>query len=430
MHFLIENSTQFEKLTPQSECFVQVIPLSYAYHPKLTSISLIYYRSIDKGYVFSIKHSETESLELQSVLDFISKHDKVFVLDKKFHSYFLNPKNLVDVFFCLKENANRADFKTSIQMEYELKYFNRPDVNALIPVSKHYEHLENVFEYYKGNFFRCENWEDLSNVIDSYFYVENNSIGVNESFFDVYTVNNKKHSYDGRGLYTHYNMYNQTGRPTNTFNGVNFVAIPKDEEHRSCIIPQNEYFVEYDFDGYHVRLIANKLGVKLPETSIHEYLGKQYFNKEELTEEDYKVSKTITFRQLYGGVMEEYSHIELFKKMGQFIKDLWESYDNNKFIKLPTGSTLYYNKEMTPLKVFNYYVQNMETKNNSDRVKLVREILEGKKTKLVLITYDAFLFDFDCTDGKDLLLSIKSALETGGYPTKHKYGKNYFLQQS
>jgi hypothetical protein len=428
MHFLIENQQQFDKLSPQSECFVQVIPSSYSYHPKLTNVSLVYYRNIEKGYIFAIKHSETTSLDVKRVVEFLKKHDRVFVLDRKYHSYFIDSKNLVDVKFEIQES--KSEFKTPLQLEYEKKFSDRENCNELIPVTKHYEHLESVYEYYKTYFYNCGDHSSINKVVDAYFYVENNRVGVKDCFFDEFTVHNKKHSYIDGGVYTHYNMYNQTGRPTNTFNGVNFLAIPKEDHYRTCIIPKTDYLVEYDFDGYHIRLIANELGVELPKTSIHEYLGKQYFQKPELTEEEYKQSKTITFRQLYGGVMEEYRHIELFYKMESMIDALWRQYNSNKVLRLPTGTSLFYEESMTPYKVFNYYVQNLETKNNSEKIIAIRDLLVGRSTELVLITYDAFLFDFKVSDGKELLCSIKDILESGGFPVKHKYGKDYILQQN
>jgi len=428
MHFLVENKQQFDRLSPQSECFVQVVPSSYSYHPKLVDVCLVYYRNIEKGYIFAIKHSETAGVDTDLVVQFLKKHDRVFVLDRKFHSYFLDPKNLVDIKFETPESDSKSQLRTSIQLDYEKRFSDKENCNELIPVTKHYEHLENVYDYYKNYFFNCGDHSSINKVVDAYFYVENSRVGVKDCFFDEFTVHNKKHSYEDGGVYTHYNMYNQTGRPTNTFNGVNFLAIPKEDHYRTCIIPKADYLVEYDFDGYHIRLIANELGVELPKTSIHEHLGKQYFQKQELTEEEYKQSKTITFRQLYGGVMEEYRHIELFSKMESMIDSLWKQYNSNKVLRLPTGIYLFYDVTMTPYKVFNYYVQNLETKNNSEKILAVKELLKGKGTELVLITYDAFLFDFSVSDGKELLCSIKETLESGGFPVKHKYGKDYILQ--
>jgi hypothetical protein len=86
-----------------------------------------------------------------------------------------------------------------------------------------------------------------------------------------------------------------------------------------------------------------------------------------------------------------------------------------------------YSASISKYKLFNYIVQNIETKENVDRVTKINDLLREKKTKLVLITYDSFLFDVEASEGKSLLKQIKDILEEGSYLVKHQYGKNYSL---
>ena len=51
-----------------------------------------------------------------------------------------------------------------------------------------------------------------------------------------------------------------------------------------------------------------------------------YFDKEELTPEEYLQSKELTFKQLYGGVFKEYREIPFFKAMNEYIDKLWKLY--------------------------------------------------------------------------------------------------------
>jgi hemoglobin-like flavoprotein len=53
-------------------------------------------------------------------------------------------------------------------------------------------------------------------------------------------------------------------------------------------------------------------------------------------------------------------------------------------------------------------------------------ILENKKTKIVLYSYDSFLFDFHKEDGIDFIKEIKQTIEQNKtYPVKVAWGKNY-----
>jgi len=182
-------------------------------------------------------------------------------------------------------------------------------------------------------------------------------------------------------------------------------------------------YIKADFDN----VIGKLIGYEWHQESIHTFLGKLYFNKEELTDEEYSESKTITFKQLYGGVNKKYKHIEFFAKIDAYIEDLWENYKRQRAISLPTGRILKYNSEMNKLKLFNYVIQNQETLANVSKIERINQYLEEKKlrTKLVLITYDSFLLDFSANDGKKTLLALKTILEEDGMIVKHKHGLNY-----
>ena len=74
------------------------------------------------------------------------------------------------------------------------------------------------------------------------------------------------------------------------------------------------------------------------------------------------------------------------------------------------------------MKLLNYIVQSYETSNNVAMLDNILTYLKDKQTKLVLYTYDAFLFDYAEEDGKDLLTNIKELIH---YPINVKQGKTY-----
>ena len=229
-----------------------------------------------------------------------------------------------------------------------------------------------------------------------------------------------------RSIYTQYNLYNITSRPTNAFNGINFLALNKENRSRKCFIPENDYFVEFDFDGYHIRLIAELIKHELPgDISAHTYFGKQYFNKEVLTEEEYKEAKQITFQNIYGGIKEEYLHIPFYQALKAYLDDLWDTYQYGKGVVLPTGKTLQLSEDMYPLKLFNYAIQNLETRTNVQLLAPIVDMLKAKKSKIKLIVYDSFLLDFSIEDGKQVLLDIVEFLKDKNYIVKAKYGRDY-----
>lgn len=428
-YFIVETKEQLSKLPKTDKCFIDLVSLSEESHPLLTSPSVLYYNDFEKGYIIPINHSEGFSLSLDDIQNFLFEITKVYLLDKKWHSYFFYLPQAVDLYFNLLDVDNEVkDLQcyTAVHLDFYNKFKYLEDVNTLIPISKHYEKCECMFEAVRSYIGKESNLEWQNNYVKAYKWVEEQGLTVNERVFDKFFEPTwKARSMKDNRIYTSYNLYNVTSRPTNAFNGINFLAFNKENGSREAFIPQNDAFVEFDFDGYHIRLIANMLGVNLPSNeSIHVILGKQYFNKEELTPEEYQESKKITFRQLYNGIEEEYKQVELFKEIDEFIVSMWDEFKRQKSLILPNGRKLR-GKDFTPQKLFNYYVQCLETVNNVKKLIDLRELFKGKKSKVVLVVYDSILIDYSADDGKGFLKQIKEVLERDGYRVKAQKGDNY-----
>lgn len=431
MYFIIETKEQFEQLPKTSKCFIDVVTLSEDTHPSLTSPSIIYYNDFEKGYIIPINHTEGFSLDFQLIEDLLASKEKVYLLDKKWHSYFFkyDTKNFVDAYFTmLNEHGKVEDLNcyTNVHRDFYYKHKYLENVNGILPISKHYERCECMFESILPYIGKEKDLEWIHSYVEVYKWVEEQGIGIDEKLFDKYFEPTwKANSIKNGKIYSSYNLYNITSRPTNAYNAINFLAFTKDNKSRSAFIPINDIFVEFDFDGYHLRLIANKIGYELPTNiSIHTYLGQQYFGKKELTPEEYQESKKITFRQLYNGVEAEFRQIDFFNKVAIFIEDLWDTLQYQRYIVLPNGRYLK-GVEFNPQKLFNYYVQCLETVNNVQKLLKLKQLLQNAKSKVVLVVYDSILIDFSKEDGREMLDNIRDILQEDSYLVKAQMGKSY-----
>lgn len=429
MYFVVETKEQLEKLPKVDRCFIELVSLSEETHPLLTSPCVLYYNDFQKGYIFPIQHSEAFSLSIEDIKTFLQSIPKVYLLDKKWHSYYLDLPQAVDVYFTVVDIEN--DLKdlqcyTPIHHDFYNKFKYSVDVNTLIPISKHYERCECMFENVLPYIGKESNLEWQEKFVEAYKWVEEQGLLTDARVFDKFFEPTWKYrSLRDNRIYTSYNLYNVTSRPTNAFNGINFLAFNKDNGSRAAFIPENDAFVEFDFDGYHLRLIANMLELEIPvDESIHVILGRQYFGKEELTAEEYQESKKITFRQLYNGVEPEYKHIELFNEVDELVQAAWIEYKRQGFLRLPNGRQVKV-ENATPQKLLNYFIQCLETVNNIKKLIALKELLKNKKSKVVLVVYDSVLIDYSAEDGKGFLAQIKSVLEEGNYKVKAKKGDNY-----
>ena len=429
MYFIVETEEQLVQLPKPEKCFIELMSVSEHTHPALTSPCVLYYNDFQKGYIIPINHSEAFSLSIDKIQEFLKFIPKVYLLDKKWHSYFLDLPNGIDLYFTVLDiDGKIPDFQcyTPVHLDFYERLKYSPVVNTYIPISKHYERCECMFEMVKDYTGRYSNVEWQNKYTEVYKWVEEQGISVDEKLFDKYFETPwKGRSLRDSKVYSSYNLYNITSRPTNAFNSINFLAFNKENGSRAAFIPENDAFVEFDFDGYHLRLIANKMETEVPQNeSIHEYLGKQYFKKDELTPEDYQEAKKITFRQMYNGVEDEYKHIEFFEDVAIAVDAMWTAYKGNGFLELPNGRRITL-ENANPQKLFNYYIQCLETVNNVKKLDKLKHYLQDKKSKVLLVVYDSILIDYSAEDGKGTLSHIKDILEADRFRVKAKKGHNY-----
>ena len=79
---------------------------------------------------------------------------------------------------------------------------------------------------------------------------------------------------------------------------------------------------------------------------------------------------------------------------------------------------------MKPQKLLNYVLQNLETAMNIRILWDIFQSLRNRETKLVLYTYDSFLFDFKEGE-EDLIDEIKQIINKYKLQIKKSYGNNY-----
>jgi hypothetical protein len=97
-----------------------------------------------------------------------------------------------------------------------------------------------------------------------------------------------------------------------------------------------------------------------------------------------------------------------------------------------SGKTIYKSnlKNMNPQKLFNYMLQLLEFEDVHEYLNQIKIILDRSETKLILYTYDSLLFDFNGTDGKELLIGIKRIMESQGKLVTVDMGVNYYDMKS
>ena len=327
-----------------------------------------------------------------------------------------------------------SEFYPAVIKQTHERHYSDVGVNQAIPFYKWAEFIEKYCEHLRKIVLECGE-QSLERGYDFLMGVAIPSLQwIEESGLHVDTETLRKHfAVDDRfitnGLvHSEYNLFTATGRPSCTFGGINFAALNKENGERASFNSRfkDGMLVNIDFESYHVRLIANHLGYDLPEIPAHEYFGKYYFGTDSLTPEQYEESKIRTFKLLYSN---QPSNIPFFAKVKDFKDQMWDEMQTKGYVLSPIfGKKIMLDQiwEPRPAKVFNYFVQFMETEQNLVALAQLQKMFERKDSKIILYNYDSFLIDFSMADGGVLLLDMISYLEQDKkFPVRVKYGKTF-----
>ena len=380
-------------------------------HTLQNRLSLVYIQMMDgQEFIIPYNHGETLKGHKINLLSDTRKYtydkkslDQIIDIGKTVDVNLLNYINTNEPLSLEQLNTNAHDFLNMIHHE-------KKNINDVIPVMKHLEYCRKVASLLRDT---VEQY-DISDIM-SYQNILSNLSSIERAGLQT-----------TKGMvYSQYNVYTATGRPSNRFGGLNFAALNKKDGSRKQFISRfkNGVLVEMDYDAYHLRLIADRIGYSFPKGSVHQHMS-------ELYGVDYQEAKNLSFQYLYGYIPDDIKRDnEYFSKVSDYINIVWDEYKTKEFIVSDIYNKKIYRKnlqDMNPNKLFNYMIQLMETENNMRILEELLPRINEFKSRLVLYNYDSFLFDFNIDDGLEYLSQVKNILEQDGkYPVKVAWGLNY-----
>jgi len=403
--FLLENQNK--------DCFIIPILSDVNRHPLENTLCAVYVKIVDgdEG-LLCFNHGETLKLSLEKLLT-LDKLGRKFVRDKKQLNHIVKLKNVIDVnlqyYMDKNEPLEWDELSTNTHDYFYRVMWKMKNTNRIIPIFKHLElcreQVKVLEKYYQLPIHKQYNDEIINNLS----FIESSGLRKDDEM-----------------VYSEYNLYTSTGRPSNRFGGINFAALNKKDESRKPYTSrfQDGILVEFDYDAYHLRLIGHILDYKFPKGSVHEHMSEFYGDV------DYETSKSTSFQYLYGRIPQQVIDTNpFFSRVNNYITEIWGEFKREDFIKSNIYNKRIYKKNLSAMnrnKLFNYMIQLLETENNMKVMSELIPFLKDKQSKLILYSYDSFLFDFKLTDGLDFLKGVKEILEQDGvFPTKSSRGLNY-----
>lgn len=376
-------------------------------------ISFVYIRTKDTDFILNFQHIDAGSVDRFPIHKLCNENTLVF------GNRYIQSKGLDYEWVYFEEYG-----KPFIFNEFAVEVFkgHRSDyieLNDCIPLVKWYEVLKRITDIQN----RQSWYRTYSDSIKELGRLEGAGVQVEEEkFIDSFSFNPA--FIDGSKVYTQYNPYTTTGRPSNRHLNVNYSALNKSDGTRSMIVSRFDggTLLQFDYESYHIRLIAKLIGYEFPKgVTAHQHLADLYGC-------DYETSKGITFRYLYGGLDNNAREIPFFAEVEKYISGLYQ-----KFVISGRLTTPLFGREIphtkiegaSEQKVFNYLLQALETEVNYMKIPNVLDYLSDKKSKMVLYTYDAFLIDTHPSERDSVLNHLPTVMERGGFPVKIEEGTNY-----
>jgi len=321
-----------------------------------------------------------------------------------------------------------ADFYTPYHKIMQQQLPTYAKIGNVIPITKWIESVTNYMSYLLSlgtHETPATTFYDTI-VIPTMQWLEAPGMKVNQTILKQHYPNAKLCGDCDDIVMTKYNIFTTTGRPSNSFGGINFLALNKTTGSREAFISRFDggRLIQFDFDAHHLRLLAKEMNVPITTQSVHQMLAEQYFKTSNITKEMYERGKQTTFAILYGAdpVADTPPLLEQIKKLEH---RLWTTYEQDQCFYAPISKRKIIVPDPSPSKVLNYFVQCLEFETAIQKLDKLRIRLSGLLSKPILYTYDALLIDCAPEEARAVKNICEEVLQEGGFPVKLSVGTNY-----
>jgi hypothetical protein len=319
--------------------------------------------------------------------------DRLEGLEKRFKAF-------IRSFITSRVSLNESCFYDLVPRRFLLEWCYTKDL-----ICKH------IFETHD----RPENYDymlDLIKVIDEIKYTK---LNIDRSGLSLYKAKHRKFSKTLSKIdpYCKFNVWGtKTGRLTTIKNS--FPILTLDKEFRSIVKPNNDYFVELDFNAAELRTLLALQGKEQPQGDIHQWNIENVFNGK-ITREDAK-------RRIFAWLYNPESNDELCEL----------AYDRGSVVQkyFTQGQvTTFWNKVIPSERrtALNYIIQSTCAENVLRQMIKISNYLKGTKSYVAFPIHDSVVIDFSVEDKERLpeLLNLFSNTELGKFKVNVSVGKDF-----
>lgn len=274
-----------------------------------------------------------------------------------------------------------------------------------------------ITKYVFDNYPKPQNYQFLYNLQKVLNQIESKRVNL-----DLAPLRNKRHDFrtnqfynkvKGLKPYIRYNLFGtKTGRLT-TKKG-SFPILTMDKNYRQILTPQNDIFVELDYNAAELRTLLHLSGEQQPPQDIHDWNISNIFPEIE----DRESAKKRVFSWLYNPSAED-KDMEQFYNRSLVLEKHW----NGEKITNPFGREI----KADAKHALNYIIQSTTSDLFLRRILELSKLLESKNSFISFLIHDSVVIDLDKSE-KHLIQEIADTFaktDFSKFLVNMKAGKNY-----
>ena len=270
---------------------------------------------------------------------------------------------------------------------------------------------EHVFNNYK----KPSNYEYMLNLTKEIDRIKYQKMNINPNNLQLQKTKHRRFA-KKIGAISPYCQFNirgtKTGRLTTLKNS--FPILTLDKDLRGILEPQNDFFVELDFNAAELRTLLSLQGKPQPKEDIHQWNMKNVF-KDNCTREQ---AKQRIFAWLYNPDSMDYLCEKAYDR-GSIV----QKYSTKGHVKTIFSRTIPTEKRTA----LNYIIQSTCAENVLRQMIKVSDFLKDSKSFVAFPIHDSVVIDFSIEDGKKIkeIIEIFSKTELGDFLVNVSAGRNF-----
>jgi hypothetical protein len=411
-------------------------------HALNNRISFIVVRNlkINDYYVINLNHTDGLSLRDDALKLLEESQRSKAVINCKSVTHLIDLKQAVDIdlYRFIASGETNEDLFKELQSFYKRStpQLYQNNLNDSIPLAKQVGIVKDILSYDLGPNGNENIINFVKDATEVFQWVEKSGIFVDEKMRSL--LPSKHINKDGL-VFTEYNLFTSTLRPSNRHGGINYSAIPKKSDMRKAFVSRfkDGKMVSIDYSAYHPHLIMELI----EKYDIHTdwqrpKYGVDFYDwvsaKLGIADLDgaREEAKKLVFQSMYGGVSVEMQGLPFFNEVHLLALKYKADLDRNGFVLTPVNHVPITKEKFgednpPPAKVLNYVIQAFETERNIQILKQLKYNYKGLG-KLIMYNYDAFVFDVPNYEITYLYEEIyEKIIDSKEFPATIVTGENY-----